>query len=105
MPENFRISEGLSFIRKTKNGTLLDLHVQPRASKDRVSGLYGSRLKIHVQAPPADGKANKACQKLLSKVLKIPGSRLILKSGASSRQKTFLVKDTEPEYVAYRLKP
>ncbi len=96
--------EGLSFIRKSKNGTLIELHVQPRASKNRVSGLYGNRLKIHVQAPPADGKANKACQKLLSKILKIPRARLILKSGASSRQKTFLIADTEPEYVASRLK-
>ena len=99
------MSEGLPFVRKSKNGTLIDLHVQPRASKNRVSGLYGNRLKIHVQAPPADGKANKACQKLLSKILKIPSARLMLKSGASSRQKTFLVKDTEPGYVVSRLKP
>ncbi len=92
------------FIEKAKRGTIIRLHVQPRASRDRISGIHGDRLKIHVQAPPVDMKANRACQKLLSKILKIPKSRLVLKSGTSSRQKTFLAQDVEPEYVMARIK-
>ena len=93
-----------SFIEKTKNGTLIRLHVQPRAAKDMISGLHGERLKVRVKAPPVDMKANRACQKLLSKILKIPKSRIVLKNGASSRQKTFLARDINPENVISRFK-
>ena len=92
-----------SFIEKTKNGTLIRLHVQPRASRDMIWGLHAGRLKVRVKAPPVDMKANRACQKLLSKILKIPKSRIVLKNGTSSRQKTFLAQDMDPEDVMSRL--
>ncbi len=92
------------FLQKARQGTLIRVHVQPRASKERISGTYGERLKVLVQAPPVDNKANKACQKLLARALKVPRSDLVLKSGATSRQKTFLVEDLEIETVSSRLK-
>ncbi len=98
------MSSSAPFLKRTKDGTLIMLHVQPRASRDKISGIHGDRLKILVQAPPVDSKANKACQGLLSKRLKIPKSRLVLKTGASSRQKSFLVLGLRPEEILSKLK-
>ncbi len=93
-----------SFIKKTKDGVVLKLHVQPRASKNKVVGLHGNRLKIAIQAPPANGKANKAVQQLLSKILDLPKSNIVLRSGITSRKKTFLISGISSSEVLSRLK-
>ena len=36
--------------------------VQPGAKKSAVVGTYQGRLKLKIQAPPVDGKANKAVE-------------------------------------------
>jgi len=97
------MAEHSPFLKKTGTSTLIMIHVQPRASMDRIIGLHGDRLKVQVKAPPVDSKANTAVQKLLSKILKIPKSKITLKSGASSRQKTFLIEGIGPAQVFSRL--
>ena len=92
-----------SFLRNSKAGTLIDLHVQPRASRDNITGLHGDRLKVQVKAPPSDGKANEACRRLLAKTLKIPKTSIALKAGQSSRQKTFLIEDISLQEILSRL--
>jgi len=70
---------------------LLRLHVQPRASKTKLVGLHGDRLKIAVASPPVDGKANKEIVNYLAKSLGIPQKGLVLKSGEQSRQKVIAI--------------
>ncbi len=92
-----------SYIKEAKEGILLMVHVQPRASRNKIVGPHGERLKIAVQSPPADGKANKALQKLLAKHLGLPKSRVLLRSGHTSREKTFLLKDITLTEILSRL--
>ncbi len=92
-----------SYIKEAKDGILLLIHVQPRASRNKIVGPHGERLKIAVQSPPADGKANKALQKLLAKHLGLPKSRVILRSGHASREKTFLLRDISLRDILSRL--
>lgn len=79
------------FLRATKEGTLLKICVQPKASRTRVLGLYGEALKIAVQAPPVDGAANEAIVEFLAGLLGLARKSVHLKSGETSRQKTFLL--------------
>ncbi len=92
-----------SFLRESKKGVLIDLHVQPRASRNCIAGLYGDRLKVSVKAPPVDSKANEACRTLLAKALKIPKARIILKAGQTSRHKTFLIDNGAIKKILPRL--
>ncbi len=92
-----------SYIKEAKDGILLLIHVQPRASRNKIVGPHGERLKIAVQSPPADGKANKALQKLLAKHLGLPKSRVVLRSGHTSREKTFLLRDISLRDILSRL--
>ena len=71
-----------------KDGCLiLSVRVVPRASKDEISGLVGDALKVRIQAPPVEGKANANLIKLLSKHWKISRSQIEILSGETGRNK------------------
>ncbi len=91
------------YMKVVSEGIILNLHVQPRSSHICFAGLYGSSLKLKVHSPPADGAANKACQEFLAKRFKVPKSSVVLKSGASSREKAFLIKGISLDKVLSQL--
>jgi len=74
---------------------VLHCHVQPKASRNALAGLYGGRLKVHITAPPIDGKANKYLRKYIAKEFGVAKTRVTLVRGESSRQKTLAI--TRPE--------
>tara|TARA_B100000745_G_C20148149_1_gene393659 strand:- start:1524 stop:1814 length:291 start_codon:yes stop_codon:yes gene_type:complete len=70
---------------------ILRLWVQPKASRDQWQGLHNDHIKLQVTAPPVDGKANTHIQKFLAKTFGVAKSSITLKTGTSSRQKTFII--------------
>ena len=54
------------------------LRVQPRASKEGVTGWREGVLQVRVAAPPVEGAANRACQRLLARVLDVAPTRVVL---------------------------
>ena len=66
---------------------ILNLHVQPKASKDEWSGYYGEQLKLRIKAPPVDGKANAHLLKFISDEFGVSKSACKLLSGESGRDK------------------
>ncbi len=67
----------------------ITIYVQPGAKKTEVVGLHGSHLKIRLQAPPVDNKANIALTAFLAEKLKIKINELTLIRGDKNRLKTF----------------
>ena len=65
----------------------LALKIVPRASRDRVAGWIGARLKLQVTAPPERGRANDAVAELLARTLGLPRSRVRIVAGHGSAQK------------------
>lgn len=82
---------------------MLPCHIQPRASKTGVSGLYGTSLKITLNAPPVDGKANASLCEFVAKKCGIAKSLVSLVSGETSRDKTLLIRGVSVEEVANAL--
>jgi uncharacterized protein (TIGR00251 family) len=77
------------------------VRVTPRASNDSIDGFDDAgTLKVRVTAPPADGAANAAVAKLLTKVLDLPARDVTLISGATNRNKVFEIPLAEPEVLA-----
>ena len=73
-------------------GARLAVRVTPRASRNAVAVEgegAGAVIRIHTNAPPADGAANAAVRRLLAKALGVAPSRLTLERGAASRDKLF----------------
>jgi len=85
------------FIRAHNEGAILEVYVQPKASKNEFAGLHQDFLKIRLTAPPVEGEANKECAKFLSKTLGVPKSDVVILQGHKSRQKTILVRGMTPQ--------
>ena len=81
----------MTCLRLAKDGTvLLTVHVQPKASRARVAGLFGDEaVKICITAPPVDGKANEALIRFLAALFKLPKSAVTLEAGQQGRTKQF----------------
>lgn len=72
---------------------ILNVHIQPRASRDEVVGEHGGRIKIRTCAPPVDGKANDHLIGFLATLFGVPRRQVQLISGETGRQKRFEVVD------------
>jgi hypothetical protein len=94
----------MSWITSASNGVILQVKLVPRSSANRVEGVLGDALKIKLQAPPVDGKANKALIQFLSKTIGVPAARIALVSGATARTKRIAVSDITEAELRGRLK-
>jgi len=65
----------------------LAVKVVPGASFSAIVGWLGDELKLRIQAPPENGKANKAVLKLLASALGIPVKSLRIVRGQTSAHK------------------
>ncbi|HEU5457622.1 MAG TPA: DUF167 domain-containing protein [Terracidiphilus sp.] len=83
-------------LRETKDGVTLAVRAQPGAKKTAIAGVYGegaaAQLKIAVQAPPVEGRANAALVEFLAGTFELPKSHVELVSGELSRSKVFLLR-------------
>ncbi|MFP5212428.1 MAG: DUF167 domain-containing protein [Acidobacteriota bacterium] len=87
----------LPFLRENSEGTLIDIYVQPRASKSELAGVHEGVLKVRLTAPPVEGEANKECGKFFAKLFGVPKSGVEIVSGQKSRHKTVLVRGIAPQ--------
>ena len=76
------------WLRQEPGGLVLELLVQPRASRTRVAGEHGGRLRIQLAAPPVDGEANAALVEFLAGALGIRRADVAIVRGAAGRRKT-----------------
>lgn len=82
----------IAWLEQHTDHCLLQLRIHPGAKHTSVIGTLGARLKIAVQAPPVDGKANDALLRWLAKTLEVKGSAVTLVSGQASRDKRIRVE-------------
>jgi uncharacterized protein len=98
------VSKG--FVTAAKEGTLLNLHVSPGAKRTSVEGPYGdAAVKLKVAAPPVDGRANAEVEHFLSKLLGVRRSDVTIIRGASSRDKSVLVRGVTQIEIHKALSP
>ena len=80
-----------AWLREEPGGVVLELMVQPRASRTRVAGEHAGRLKIQLAAPPVDGEANAALVEFLAGALGVRRSEVAVLRGEAGRRKTVRV--------------
>lgn len=87
-------------ITKTADGIKLSIRVIPNASKCEIVGFIDKELKIKLDVPPVDGKANEKCVKFLSKLLGVSKSSFSILSGEKTRTKIILIKGNPEELTS-----
>lgn len=84
-------------------GATLAVKVTPGASKTEIRAIRDGRLRIRVQAPPVEGKANRALGRWLAKALEIRPRQIRLLRGEKSSEKVLLLQGVTPEQAAVKL--
>jgi len=83
----------MTALRRDGTDWLLDVRVQPRASRTAFAGIMGGRLRIRLNAPPVDGRANLALREFLASTCDLPKSRVTIEHGLSGRDKCVRLHD------------
>lgn len=85
---------------------ILNIRVQPRASRDEIAGHLDARLKVRLRAPPVDGKANQQLIRFIAKLCGVSPGKVTLLSGTTGRNKRLSVDSPQrlPQGVAPPLK-
>lgn len=78
--------------RRDGSDLILELRVQPRATSNQFSGLFGERLRVRLNAPPVDGRANAALVAFLSEAFSVPKSRIDIERGHGERNKRVRIR-------------
>jgi uncharacterized protein (TIGR00251 family) len=81
--------------RRDRGDLLLELRIQPRASSSEFAGRFGDRVRVRLQAPPVDGRANEALVEFLARQLGVPRSSVAIEHGHGSRDKRVRVRGTD----------
>ena len=94
------------WLKQTPTGIAISLHCQPGAKQTKVVGLHDGCLKISLQAPALENKANELLLLWLSKRLKVPQKQIQFLSGQNNRKKRLEIwGPITPEQVIEALGP
>ncbi|MDE3201249.1 MAG: YggU family protein [Acidobacteriota bacterium] len=98
-----------AWLRETPNGITLAVRAQPGAKRTAIVGIYGegesAQLKIAVQAPPVEGRANDALIDFLARKFNLPKSSVQIVTGELSRSKVFVMSGVSIADAIQRLAP
>ena len=95
-------------LRRTEGGVTLAIRALPGAKKKTaILGVYcegeKARLKVAVQAPAVEGRANSALIEFLAETFAVPRSYVELVIGELSRSKVFLLRGVTLEQAQAKL--
>jgi len=95
-------------LREVAGGVALAVRAQPGAKRTAIIGVYGegdaAQLKIAVQAPPVEGRANEALITFLAETFAVPKRSVELMSGELSRSKVFLIRGIASQQAGSKLR-
>jgi uncharacterized protein len=86
-------------LRTHEAAVILLVRVQPRASKNQIAGVQDGALKVRLEAPAVENRANLALAEFLADLLKTPKSAVRILSGERSRQKRVEIRGVTEQQV------
>ncbi len=89
----------MDWICAHREGIALLLHCQPGAKVSKIVGEHDGRLKIALNDPPIDNRANDVLIAWLSDRLDVPRKQIEILSGHSSRKKRLLIRGSTNEKI------
>jgi uncharacterized protein len=98
----------MAMLREVAGGVMLAVRAQPGAKKTAIVGVYGegdaAQLKIAVQAPPVEGRANEALVEFLAEHFGLTKNAVELIGGEVSRCKVFRLRGVTIQQARSELK-
>ena len=94
----------MSYCQQTSDGVLLHLRIQPGASRSEIAEIRENTLRIRLQSPALENRANQELIRFLAKQLGIKKAQIVLISGEKSRDKVVLVTGLDHDMLMTTLK-
>jgi len=86
-------------VGERSGAAIFSVRVQPRASRDEIAGEMDGALKVRLQAPAIEGRANEALIAYLAGLLKRPKSAVSILSGERGRTKRIAVSGVTKDEI------
>ena len=77
----------------------LSVRVIPRAKRNAVTKMEDGNIKVHVTAPPEDGRANEAVVETLAEWLGVKRRQIAIVTGTTSRNKIVRLTGVSQEHI------
>lgn len=85
------------YTKELQDAIIIQVKVIPASSRSMIAGILDGALKIKLNSPPVEGKANKECIVFLSKLLKVQKSSIQIIKGDTNKLKTISIKGNPSE--------
>lgn len=85
-------------------GTCVTCRVVPSASKNGIAEITAEAVRVRIAAPPVEGKANRALEKFIAKLLGVPGGSVGVVKGETGKLKKVLVAGLSPSEVEKKIR-
>jgi len=92
-------------LREKDGAVIVQVVLQPRASRDEVLEQQGDALKIRVTAPPVDNQANRKLCALVAKLVGVGRKQVEVIGGHRGRVKQVRIAGATLEEVGNKLVP
>ncbi|MGD8966045.1 MAG: DUF167 domain-containing protein [Anaerolineae bacterium] len=86
-------------ISEENGGCTFRVRVAPKGRRNEIIGEHGDAIKVRVQAPPVEGKANEALREFLAEQLGVSCRDVEIVSGHTSRWKRVKVDGVTPDAI------
>jgi uncharacterized protein (TIGR00251 family) len=91
---------GKHLVIDSRDGAVIfHVRVQPRASRDEIAGVMDGALKVRLQAPALEDRANTALCEYLAELLKTPKSAVRILDGERSRNKRIEIRGIQEHQI------
>lgn len=91
------------WIQDGPTGALVRVRVTPNGRKNEIQGVFDQLLRIRLNAPPVDGKANQVLCDYLAEAWDLSRSAVVLIRGDRSRIKTLHIRGRSAADIRKRL--
>jgi len=81
--------------KKTKDGIVIEVKVEPRSSKKGIAGVMDNVLKVKLTAPPVEGEANEQLIEVVSELTGVRKSNIRIVRGLSSKRKVVEIRGVD----------
>jgi len=93
----------MSWIVPISGGCVLTVKACPRANRTEVAGIDADWIRVRIQAPPVDGKANAELIRFFTEKLDLPKRSVEIMSGDTGRVKRVKLCGADAETVKVAL--
>ncbi len=94
----------MATLKESNGAVTFAVKVVPRAAKNQIAGGVGDVIKIRLNAPPVEGKANAALVEFLADLFAVRRAQIEIVTGDASRHKVVRVRGVTAKHIEGKLK-